>query len=475
MAAAPRPEATRFFAERAWVAGAWANGVVLDLGADGRWSSVSVQTEPAERAGATALQGPVLPGLVNAHSHAFQRCIAGLTERRNASAAGAADDFWSWRERMYSAANRITPDQMQAIACFLYAEMLAGGYTHVCEFHYLHNDLDGKPYADPAEMSLALLRAAQATGIGLTLLPTLYLRSGFGASGLREDQRRFASTPERLLRLAESLEQQAKPGGQINVGLAIHSLRAVDSGAMKELVASAGQRPIHIHIAEQQQEVQDCIAHTGQRPIEWLLEHGNPDARWNLVHATHANQQELHGLARCGAAVVICPSTEANLGDGVFDLPGYATAGGRWSIGSDSQVCRDWAQELQLLEYSQRLTLRQRNVAARVLGQASSAAGMFEAALAGGAQATGRAVGGLAKGMRADFVVLNPDAPALLGLPADHALDALVFAGSQGAVSETWVGGRPVHGGDAGALMTPRPSAERTERYHAAMAQLWAK
>ena len=243
MAAAPRPEATRFFAERAWVAGAWANDVVLDLGADGRWSSVSVQAEPFERAGATALQGPVLPGLVNAHSHAFQRCIAGLTERRNASAAGAADDFWSWRERMYSAANRITPDQMQAIAGFLYAELLAGGYTHVCEFHYLHNDLDGKPYADPAEMSLALLRAAQATGIGLTLLPTLYMRSGFGASGLRADQRRFASTPERLLRLVERVEQQATPAGQINIGLAIHSLRAVDSGALEELVGGRGQRP----------------------------------------------------------------------------------------------------------------------------------------------------------------------------------------------------------------------------------------
>jgi formimidoylglutamate deiminase len=483
--ASPRPaEAVRFFAALAWVDGAWASDVLLTLDNDGCWASVRPNTGAGERAGALVLAGPLLPGLVNAHSHAFQRCIAGLTERRGAGAETLTptlsrerepdDDFWSWRERMYAAANRITPEQMEAIAGFLYAELLAGGYTHVCEFHYLHNDPHGRPYAEAAEMALALLRAAQSSGIGLTLLPTLYMRSGFGADGLREEQRRFASTPERLLRLAECVEQEAAAGGQVNVGLAIHSLRAVDPGALKELVAGAGQRPIHIHIAEQQQEVMDCFADTGQRPIEWLLEQTSPDARWNLVHATHANAQELSGMAHCGAAVVICPSTEANLGDGVFDLPGFAAAGGRWSIGSDSHVCRDWAQELQLLEYSQRLTLRQRNVAARVLGQRSSAAALFQAALAGGAQATGRALGGLAEGERADFVVLDPDAPSLLGLPADHALDALVFAGSQGALRETWVGGRRVHGRDASASMKPASSENRTERYRKAMAQLWA-
>jgi formimidoylglutamate deiminase len=466
-------EAVRLFAGLAWIEGAWAPDVLLTVGADGCWDSVRAHTGPGERAGAQHLPGPLLPGLVNGHSHAFQRCIAGLTERRSATGPGALDDFWSWRERMYAAANRITPDQMEAIASVLYAELLAGGYTQVCEFHYLHNDLEGRPYAEAAEMSLALLRAAQSTGIGLTLLPTLYMRSGFGASGLRQDQRRFASTPERLLRLAERVESAAA-GGHINVGLAIHSLRAVDPGALQELVAGSGQRPIHIHIAEQQQEVDDCLAHTGQRPIEWLLDHAALDARWLLVHATHANALELSGLARCGAAVVICPSTEANLGDGVFDLPGFAAAGGRWSIGSDSHVCRDWATELQLLEYSQRLTLRQRNVAARVLGHGSSAGGMFQAALAGGALASGRALGGLARGQRADFVVLDPDAPALLGLPSEHALDALVFAGSQGALRETWVGGRCVHGGDASAALDAGLSTERSARYRKAMAQLWA-
>ena len=474
MASASNADRRRLFAPRAWVGGAWVNDVLLEVDAQGNWSSIKLGVAPSEFFGATLLQGPVLPGLVNAHSHAFQRCIAGLTERRNVNGADATDDFWSWRERMYSAAKRITPEQMQAVATFLYAELLAGGYTHVCEFHYLHNDLDGKPYAEPAEMSLALVRAAGATGIGLTLLPTLYMRSGFGASGLREDQRRFASTPERLLRLAERVEREVVLGGQVNVGMAIHSLRAVDPSALEELVAGSGQRPIHIHIAEQQQEVADCIAHTGQRPIEWLLDHANPDARWSLVHATQATAQELQGIARCGAQVVICPSTEANLGDGVFDLPGYAAAGGRWSIGSDSHVCRDWVQELQLLEYSQRLTLRQRNVAARVLSHESSASAMFEAALVGGVQASGRALGGLSQGQRADFMVLNADAPALLGLSTDHALDALVFAGSAGAVGQTWVAGRCVQDMQAGAPLSPGSSPGLTERYRMAMAQLWS-
>jgi formimidoylglutamate deiminase len=466
-------EITRFFAAQAWVDGAWAKDVLLEADASGHWSRIHAGALAQDRQGAQTLAGPVLPGLVNAHSHAFQRSMAGLTERRIVTGPGASDDFWSWRDRMYRAANRITPQALEAIAAQLYGELLAGGYSHVCEFHYLHNDLDGKPYADAAEMSLALVRAAQAVGIGLTLMPTLYMRSGFGASGLREDQRRFASTPQRLLSLAERVEQSA-PGDRVNVGLAIHSLRAVDPGALRELVAASGNRPLHIHIAEQTQEVDDCIAHTGMRPIEWLLEHANPGPRWNLVHATHATALELRGMAGCGAAVVICPSTEADLGDGVFDLPGYAAVGGRWSIGSDSHVCRDWAQELQLLEYSQRLTLRRRNVAAHVLGQPSSAAGMFQAALAGGAQASGGASGGLSQGWRADFMVLNPEAPALLGLPAAHALDALVFAGSHGAVAQTWVGGRCVHAIAPGAASKALPSTAGARRYRQAMAQLWA-
>lgn len=453
-----------FFAPQAWVQGAWAKDVLLTVAANGSWHSVQPGATAQQQAGATRLPGPVLPGLVNAHSHAFQRAMAGLTERRSAG-AHASDDFWSWRDRMYSAANRITPQQLEAIAGQLYAELVAGGYTQVCDFHYLHNDINGAAYADPAEMALALVRAARRTGIGLTLLPTLYMRSGFKATGLREDQRRFSSTPESVMRMVESIRRQTRGDARINVGVAVHSLRAAGPAAMQELTAAAKEAglPVHIHIAEQTQEVEDCIAHTGQRPIEWLLGNADVDARWNLVHATHATPAELQGVQGTGASIVICPATEANLGDGVFDLPAYAAAGGKWSIGSDSHVTRSWPEELRLLEYSQRLALRQRNIAARVLANESSAAGLFEAALAGGFPATGQMQAGLAPGHRADFVTLDLDSPALLGVPAGHLLDALVFSSPGAAFGEVYVAGEAV-----AAL-----PAQHTEVFVGAIRQLW--
>ncbi|MDP3172111.1 MAG: amidohydrolase family protein, partial [Polaromonas sp.] len=308
-----RVEPKNYAASQAWVNGAWAQDVVLTVGADGLWLNIQSNATPEALRDAERLNGPVLPGLVNAHSHAFQRAIAGLTER----AGAGRDDFWRWRDRMYSAALRITPEQLEAVAALLYAELLQAGYTQVCEFHYLHNNCDGKPYADPLEMSLALVRAAQRVGMGLTLLPTLYMRSGFTATGLREDQRRFASTPESVLRLAEGVLAPGHAG--INAGLALHSLRAVDAAALQEVAAAAQARgmAVHIHIAEQTQEVDDCLAATGQRPIDWLLSHAPVDARWNLVHATQSIPAELQGVSRSGASIVICPSTEANLGDGV--------------------------------------------------------------------------------------------------------------------------------------------------------------
>ena len=444
-----KSEAKLFLAPQAWLQGAWACDVLLEVAADGTWRTVQPNATAQQQATATRLQGPVLPGVVNAHSHAFQRAIAGLTERRSRG-AGAADDFWSWRDRMYSAANRITPAQLEAIASQLYAELLAGGYTHVCEFHYLHNAQDGTAYANPAEMALALVRAAQRTGIGLTLLPTLYMRSGFAANGLREDQRRFASTPDSIARVVEAVQDHVKAdskgGARINVGVAIHSLRAVSPPALVELAAYAksGRLPVHIHIAEQTQEVDDCLAHTGQRPIEWLLNHVEVDARWNLVHATHTTASELAGVQSRGASIVICPATEANLGDGVFDLPGYAALQGTWSIGSDSHVTRRWSEELRLLEYSQRLTQRKRNVAAQTMGALSSAAAMLEAAVGGGLNATGLALGGIAVGQRADFCVLDTQSPALLGMPADHRLDALVFSSPDARFDAVYVAGQPV-------------------------------
>ena len=454
-----------YFAGYAWVDAGWVKDVVLTVAENGSWQSIQPNATAAQQMGATRLKGPVLPGLVNAHSHAFQRAIVGLTERRSL-ASGASDDFWSWRDRMYSAANRITPEQLEAIASQLYAELLAGGYSQVCEFQYLHNAIDGAPYAAPAEMSLALVRAAQKTGIGLTLLPTLYMRSGFSATDLRSDQRRFTSTPDSLMRVVEDVQRQTAGDPRINCGVAIHSLRAVSPAAMLELAGTAKKAglPVHIHIAEQTQEVADCINHTGQRPIEWLLEHAEVDARWNLIHATHTTPAELQGVRQSGASIVICPATEANLGDGVFDLPGYAAAGGNWSIGSDSHVTRSWPEELRLLEYSQRLTLRQRNIAAHILSHESSATGLFEAALAGGGAASGQPTGGLKSGRRADFVTLDMNSPSLLGLPADYLLDAVVFSSPGAIFNDVCVAGRRVQ---------TAADAEVPNQFSRALRELW--
>ena len=440
-------ETLRFFAPVAWVGGAWAHDVLLAVGPDGCWSEIVPNALPEAQQGARRLSGPVLPGLVNGHSHAFQRAIAGLTERSQAG----DDDFWSWRDRMYSAANRVTPQQLEAIAAFLYAELLQAGYTQVCEFHYLHNEADGRPYARPGEMSLALVRAAQRVGIGLTLLPTLYMRSGFGASGLREDQRRFASTPDSVLRIAQETVRQAGEGGRVTAGVALHSLRAVDKAALREVAAAASPNmPIHIHIAEQRREVEDCIALHGRSPVEWLCEQVAVDARWNLVHATHCTPDELEDLRNRRAAIVLCPTTEANLGDGIFDLPAWLGQSGNWSIGSDSHVTRSWQEELRLLEYSQRLALRQRNVASRAALCESTATALFQGALEGGSAAAGLPLGGLARGQRADFMVVNAESPSLLGVPAGHLLDALVFSSPDARFDQVFVAGRQVLADGAG-------------------------
>jgi formimidoylglutamate deiminase len=477
----------RFLAPLAWLGAGWAKNVLLTVNAQGQWQDVVPEAPSDMQRDATRLFGPVIPGLVNAHSHAFQRAIAGLTERRGSS---AQDDFWSWRERMYSAANRITPQQLEAIATQLYVELLAGGYTQVCEFHYLHNDVSGKAYADPMEMSLALARAAQRAGIGLTLLPTLYMRSGFTAQGLREDQRRFASTVEGVLRIAEVFNR-LEIDQRVNAGVAVHSLRAVGETALNEVAAAMklSGGAVHIHIAEQMQEVQDCIAWSGQRPVEWLLSHAPVDARWNLVHATHTTAAELYGVVQSGASIVICPTTEANLGDGVFDLPGHAGQGGRWSIGSDSHVSRHAMEELRLLEYSQRLTLRQRNVAGLAGSSASTAtpdlmrdtsgrqealsaasptataAALFNGALAGGQAATQRPLGGITPGCRADFLVVDSASPSLLGVPSDYLLDVMVFSSPPARFSEVYVAGRRVSAFES--------APEIAEDFSRAISALW--
>jgi formimidoylglutamate deiminase len=431
-----------FWAPRAWISGAWAERVLLRVGADGCWSEITVGVAAPE--GAMVLPGPVLPGLVNAHSHAFQRAFAGLSERRESE----HDDFWSWRDHMYRVALAISPDQLRAVAAQLYRELLRGGFTQVCEFHYLQHRPDGAPYADPLELSWALADAAADAGIGLTLLPVLYERAGFAQPALRTDQRRFRTDADTVRALARGIASAARPG--VTAGVAVHSLRAAAADSIHRLRALAADLdgPVHVHVAEQTAEVDDCLAATGRRPIEWLAAEGLLDARWQLVHATHALPAEVDAVAATGAGIVICPSTEANLGDGVPDLPGWLAAGVPLAIGTDSHMGRDWREELRWLDYAQRLLRRQRNVAATTL-QPATAARLFDAALGAGGTAAGCKRWGLVPGARADLLLPDPADPVSAGLPPERLLDALVFSGPARPFARTLVAGRWVADDDA--------------------------
>ena len=433
------------WAEHAWVGGRWREAVLLESDAGGHWIAVQPDTPPPPAA--TRLPGPVLPGLVDAHSHAFQRAFAGLAERRS----GEHDDFWSWRDRMYGVALAITADELRELATSLYRELLAGGYTHVCEFHYLHHAPDGRRHDDAAAMSLALVDAARAAGIGLTLLPVLYERAGFTAPALRPDQRRFASDVAFVLELRDRVRQVGRAAPRLHAGVAIHSLRAAAEPSMRALLErlAGDDGPIHIHVAEQTGEVDDCLAATGARPIEWLARSGLLDRRWQLVHATHAEPREIDAVAASGAGIVVCPTTEANLGDGVPDLPRWLAAGVPLAIGSDSQVGRSAAEELRWLDYAQRLVRRNRNVAADPARfEGSTAARLFEACLAGGGAAAGFTRWGLEPGAPADLLVLDANAPGIDRAPPAHRLDAWVFAtdaaNTTPAIAQTWVAGRRV-------------------------------
>jgi formimidoylglutamate deiminase len=454
------------WAPRAWIGGRWAEHVLLRAGPDGRWAEVTAGVPPPQ-AGAQAevLAGPALPGLVDAHSHAFQRAFAGLAEQRESE----ADDFWSWRDRMYRVALRITPAQLRAVAAQLYVELLRGGYTQVCEFHYLQHDRDGRAYADPLELSWALADAAAEAGIGLTMLPVLYQRAGFMQPGLRDDQRRFATDAAAVRRLQRSLAASARP--LLNAGVAVHSLRAAEPAAIAALVEGLGDVPIHIHIAEQTAEVDACLRATGRRPLEWLCTHATPDARWQLVHATHATPAEIDAVARCGAGVVICPSTEANLGDGLTDIPGWLAAGVPMAIGSDSHVTRTWREELRWLDYGQRLQRRQRNVcAAPAEGVPSTAARLLQRALDAGGRAAGFERWGFTPGARADLLVIDTRDASLLGVPADRLLDALVFSSPGRPFRDLMVAGRWLQREHRMPQM-----AALAARFEAAMRELWAR
>ena len=372
-----------------------------------------------------------LPGISNLHSHAFQRAMAGLAERQT----DPADSFWTWRETMYRMAARFDPDALHAVASQLYVEMLEAGYTTVCEFHYLHHAPDGSAYAAPTAMSDALIAAARDTGIRLTLLPVLYMTGGFDGRALGERQKRFGHDVESYLRLFEALH--ARQDATLRVGCALHSLRAVPAAAMREVLdALPGDARIHIHIAEQVGEVQDCLAMRDLRPVEWLLRNAELDARWTLVHATHLNDGEVDGIARSGATVAICPTTEANLGDGLFRLRDHLDAGGAWGIGSDSHISVSAVEELRWLEYGQRLATRRRNIAVAP-GSPGVGATLLRGALASAPQATGFDA-------TDDAIVLDAGAPILAAASAEDAIERWIFSGNRPLVREVHVAGRQV-------------------------------
>ncbi len=424
-----------FFAHHALLPGGWSADVRIVCDDKGQITEVTPGATPGA---ARRLRGHVIPGIANLHSHAFQRAMAGGAERR--SPAGR-DSFWTWRETMYRFALSVGPEDAEAIAAQLYAECLTRGFTQVAEFHYLHHAPDGLPYADRAEMAQRLFAAAAATGIGITMLPSLYRHGGIFGAPPHEGQRRFLNDLDGFHTILERVQATAARQPHAAWGVAPHSLRAV-TPAMLEAMAAL-DCPIHIHAAEQQKEVEECLAATGLRPVEWLLRNTPLDARWVLIHATHMTPEETRALAATGAVAGLCPSTEASLGDGVFPLPDYLAAEGRLGFGTDSHVGICPAAELRQLETSQRLALELRSVATDE-ARPHPGRGLLERALAGGAQACGVTTGGIAPGLRCDLVELDDEHPTLAGRSGDALLDAWCFGPADRMVRSVAVGGRVV-------------------------------
>lgn len=425
--------------ERARLTEGWRDGVRLGIDAAGLISSITFE---APRTGDERVTGVVLPGVPNLHSHAFQRAAAGLTERRHTA---DSDSFWSWREVMHGFVTRITPDQHQAIAAQLYMEMLKAGYTSVGEFHYLHLDPNGRPYDDPAEMSRRAVAAAAHAGIGMTMLPVLYSVGGYRGVEPNAGQRRYILDVPRFLEIVAAMAEQAAGNPALRVGIAPHSVRQVPAEPLFEALNGIQgidtDMPIHIHAAEQVRDVDEHVATTGARPVEWLLAHAPVNAHWCLVHATHLTGDEVIGMARSGAVAGLCPTTEANLGDGLFPLEAYLAAGGAWGIGSDSHASVNPVEELRWLEYGRRLATLSRNVAAPGQG-GSTGARLLDDAMAGGARALGRAVGAIAEGCSADLVVLDPNDPALYGRDGDALIDSWIFSSNAPLADQVMAAGR---------------------------------
>ncbi len=450
-------QAERLWFDHALLPDGWASDVEITV-AGGLISAVEMETPPP----AGAVRGrSVVPGLPNLHSHAFQRAMSGLTETRGAG----RDSFWSWRDLLYRFVERLTPEDVRAVTAMAYAEMLEGGFTRACEFHYLHNDAEGACYADPAEMAAQVIGAADETGIGLTLLPVFYAHSGFGGQPPLSSQRRFVSGIDRFCHIIDAARAHAAALPDMVLGIAPHSLRAVTPDQLQTLSALHTSGPVHIHIAEQVKEVEDCLAWSGARPVEWLLQNADVDARWCLVHSTHTTGGEIRGIAASGAVAGLCPVTEANLGDGIFDAHALLAHGGRLGVGSDSNVSISAADELRMLEYSQRFKYLSRNVLAAE-GQPSTGRALFDHALSGGHRASGTE-GGIVAGAPADLIAFGSAVLPEAADGGDRLLDAWIFRNVGGAVSDVWrrgahvvQGGRHVRRGEIEA------------RYQAALARL---
>jgi formimidoylglutamate deiminase len=423
---------TSLFAGQALLDSGWARDVLIEIGADGRIARVEPNAAPAGTRHAI-----VLPAPANLHSHAFQRAMAGLTEKRGPD---PRDTFWTWRQLMFRFLDRLTPDDVEAIAAFVQMEMLEAGYGCNVEFHYLHHQPGGLPYDDLAEMSARIAAAAQTTGIGLTLLPVLYQQGGCDGRPLGPGQIRFGNDTDRFARLLEGAQAALAPlPADTRLGLAPHSLRAVTPEALKA-IPDLHNGPVHMHLAEQVGEVEEVLAHHGARPVRRLLDTMPVDERWCLIHCTQMQPEETQALAATGAVAGLCPITESSLGDGIFDGVRWLGAGGRFGIGSDSNIRISLSEELRTLEYSQRL--RDRSRAALARPDASTGRVLFEGAARGGAQAAGRRSGVIVPGAFADLLALDSEAVDLAGKSGDTILDAYIFAGDDHMVREVWSAGR---------------------------------
>ena len=441
----------RLFAKEALLSDGWQRDVLIEIEGD----LITRVTPNAVANGAEVAAGSVIPGMPNLHSHAFQRAMAGLTERSGPS----GENFWAWREQMYRFLERITPEDNEVIATQLYIEMLKAGYTSVAEFHYLHHDERGNSYANPAEMAERIIAAAVTAGIGLTLLPVFYAHATFGGTPPNQGQKRFIHDVDAFTLLFDGIVKHRASIRRL--GIAPHSLRAVTPQELKAIVAHLDthdrRAPIHIHAAEQLKEVDDCLAWSHQRPVAWLLAHANIDARWCLVHATHLNDDETFRLAESDAVAGLCPSTEANLGDGIFNAPDYLLQEGSWGIGGDSHVGVDPFRELAIVEYAQRLKSARRNIL-HTPDIDSIGGGLYRQALAGGARALGQNVGEIAMNCRADLVVMNGEDAALVEHSGDTLLDAAIFGPVRQPVRDVMAGGiwvvRDGHHAEEGKALT---------------------